>query len=640
MSTDALTFSSSEITLHWLEQYVSDGLNRKLGATSARGVYRGFDLVPSVTDLHVTVKADPTFLDHAAQVMLNGGEHGVAVKKSGGDFDIDLTAFANKTVVLALYVNYTVSATTTGALRIYQLYPVDQFTGATEKPILTILGTVRVPGAGTIADEDITPGLRMEAWAEAGRAATIPRQLIRNGSFEQSEVGSLGPYSAWYWVKNPAGASISYWTPIKTDSANSGESRSMELQWVNATGAVSSSIGQAVNAQVAVGDYMRVRLKVKALQVPSGGSLKIVLNYQDIDGVDMGAPSVYTIPMTAVDAIYRQIDQKFKVPSGAAFLSHFEIVADNIVAASDAAVVRVDDAEVWADTRTPAKVLKKDVAQSVMATALQLLPDPANGGAAAVADLARALSLALDASGAEAVVNAGRRDAGTVNHPILQWLGRMRLGSGKTSLLDPTLTTTHDASGGVAPVSLIWESVPTSGTTKTRIYVSMTGEFIVTVNAAATVNVTLTWAKDTAGTAAVKLSVGFLNAQADVIGYVRLAANDTNWTESGWDEVDSVVGITRAIGIADTMDSAGGHDKFVTFTAGSITYALINPALFKGRSLMMADNSFLLALGAGITLTRFGTEKIDGVAADYELNMPGGRWVLKSDGVDWHLFSC
>lgn len=96
----------------------------------------------------------------------------------------------------------------------------------------------------------------------------------------------------------------------------------------------------------------------------------------------------------------------------------------------------------------------------------------------------------------------------------------------------------------------------------------------------------------------------------------------------------------REVSANDACDSDSFRDDLILITAASITFGLPDPADNAGRRLHFADKSGALSPGAPFTLTRFGTELIDGIAADYNLITPGGRWMLTCDGTDWYLFSC
>lgn len=80
---------------------------------------------------------------------------------------------------------------------------------------------------------------------------------------------------------------------------------------------------------------------------------------------------------------------------------------------------------------------------------------------------------------------------------------------------------------------------------------------------------------------------------------------------------------------------------------------MLNPAAASNFSLQLPGPAALLSRakvhlvnGNGnmangscyVTLVRAGTEKINGLAADYVLDAPFGRWMVVSDGTDWYVF--
>ncbi len=97
---------------------------------------------------------------------------------------------------------------------------------------------------------------------------------------------------------------------------------------------------------------------------------------------------------------------------------------------------------------------------------------------------------------------------------------------------------------------------------------------------------------------------------------------------------------SREISTSKVLDDDTYPDGQIVLNAASITLTLTTPATNKGRRISLIDKTGTLAVGAGVTLVRAAAEKIEGVAASYELATPGGRWFLECDGTDWYLFSC
>ena len=135
MSTTISSFSSTEMNTRWEEPYTSAALNRSAGARIAPGIHRGFRLDVNAGALKVTAKADAKYADHAATYRQQDG-YAVSIKKSGGDFDIDLSAVINTTVLVCIYVSYAISSATVAELRAYTLA---QYNAAPEKDQLVVI---------------------------------------------------------------------------------------------------------------------------------------------------------------------------------------------------------------------------------------------------------------------------------------------------------------------------------------------------------------------------------------------------------------------------------------------------------------------------------------------------------------------
>lgn len=99
----------------------------------------------------------------------------------------------------------------------------------------------------------------------------------------------------------------------------------------------------------------------------------------------------------------------------------------------------------------------------------------------------------------------------------------------------------------------------------------------------------------------------------------------------------------RTIAANVVADDAGYRDETVILNATNISYTLPAPASSAGREIFFADKTGTLAMAgtAQVTLVRNGGgDKIDGIAADYLLQTPYGRWSVRCDGTDWYVFCC
>ena len=72
-------------------------------------------------------------------------------------------------------------------------------------------------------------------------------------------------------------------------------------------------------------------------------------------------------------------------------------------------------------------------------------------------------------------------------------------------------------------------------------------------------------------------------------------------------------------------------------SGGAFNLQLPNPATKAGQKVALINGDGTMSSTNKVTLVRNGSEKINNLAANFELIAPYGRWILASDGVDWHL---
>lgn len=183
MPTFLEQFSDAEIKVRYKEPLLTAALDQMLTGITPQGIHRGFRLATSAAVLKVTVQADPADNDHIAAYTTADG-YTLRLRRTGGDFDLDLSAFTNKEVVIAIFAEYATAVTTAAEIRAYEYDPVDEFTGAAERGELVVLGKVTVPASGVIPANDIDPTFRTLAWDHVGSDAMPWEQVVENGSFE------------------------------------------------------------------------------------------------------------------------------------------------------------------------------------------------------------------------------------------------------------------------------------------------------------------------------------------------------------------------------------------------------------------------------------------------------------------------
>lgn len=183
MPTFLEQLTNTEIKVRFKEPFLTAGLNEKMTGIIPQGIYRGFKLTTNASAMTVTVEADANEGDHLA-VYTPADGYSLTLRRTTGDFSIDLTALASKTVVLALYADYETATDTSAIIRAYELSPSDEYTIASELAELVTLGTVVVPASGVIPAANITPDYRKAAWTQLAPESREGVQLVENGGFE------------------------------------------------------------------------------------------------------------------------------------------------------------------------------------------------------------------------------------------------------------------------------------------------------------------------------------------------------------------------------------------------------------------------------------------------------------------------
>jgi hypothetical protein len=186
-ATTIQSFPSSDVKMRFAETYVSEGLNAKLAGVIPRGIYRGFALAPSLAPLTAQLDSDSLGRHLAVYESLLG--FSLTLRRSGGTISVPLTAFANSTVYVVLFAEYTISSATVAELRVYS---VADYNAAPEKNELIVLGVVAVPGAGVIPASAVSVAESTLPWKQvAGAASRSWHQIIKNGSFDESDGNAI-----------------------------------------------------------------------------------------------------------------------------------------------------------------------------------------------------------------------------------------------------------------------------------------------------------------------------------------------------------------------------------------------------------------------------------------------------------------
>ena len=335
MPFSAVTFAADSTKMRYREPFLTAGLNTKGAVNTAAGTYRGFVLSPNASANTVTITADADFSDHAAVYRTTTG-FSLTINILGGDFSVDLTSIVDggeKTWVLAIFSAYAVGAITVSELRAYELAPVDEFTLASEKPELVVLGTVVIPaGGGVISAASITPDRRSVAWRAIASDAIPWVPLVRNSSFEMGAFSDLtfGVESDIpYWLFDRDDSGDARWS-IVTDTNTTTGSRALNFRTFSAAVEVSATMRQRLGVEAIPGQRLRFEFSKSTELAITSGTVTIDLVFKDKTGADTSTISESLDLSVADPSVYSTTERILVVPTGVAFLDRVEI---NLVAA-------------------------------------------------------------------------------------------------------------------------------------------------------------------------------------------------------------------------------------------------------------------------------------------------------------------
>lgn len=349
MPTQITTFAEAELTMRFRSPFVTATLNEKMAVNTPPGVYRGFRLGTNGANDTVTIEADADYLDHAAVFQTDTG-YSVTVRKTTGDFPLDLSSVvdaAEKTWVIALYGTYAVGATTAAEIRVYELSPTDEFTGASEIDELVVLGTVTIPAGGgvTIPAANITHARRTSAWENLAKEAIPWAPLIRNAGFEWSDdnAGNESVVEAsLFWEREGSGASGWITDLVNVDKGNRAVSFTYD------SGTPSAEMYQWQHLPVEEGQTIKLKLRKKTLQIATAGSAEMFVELSDEDGAGATSYTV-TLDLSAVEGSFSTVEGSVKVPigSGHTQLTRVGVSVSGISFGSSGLGFAVDSMQAW-----------------------------------------------------------------------------------------------------------------------------------------------------------------------------------------------------------------------------------------------------------------------------------------------------
>jgi len=352
MPTFLEQFADAEIKVRYKEPLLTAGLDQMLTGITPQGVHRGFRLAPNIGNLKVTVEADPADNDHIAAYTTDDG-YTLRLRRTGGDFDLDLSPFINKEVVIAIFAEYGTGVTTFAEIRAYEYDPVDEFTGAAERGELVVLGKVTVPAAGVIPVTDIDPTFRTLAWDHVGSDAAPWEQVIENGSFELAADAASFVAADRGFVPHWDTQYILPQHSWGIDSVNPHTGR--YCLKMTGTGVASLSVVPPDRiVAVQPGQLIRVSYWVRGENWPvigAGGTMGLQLNFF---GPNLSLLSFRVVQDKSLTGTFgwTQLDEYIEVPAGVAWMVPAITILDSPVAGVTAALA-FDDIRVWMSKGPP-----------------------------------------------------------------------------------------------------------------------------------------------------------------------------------------------------------------------------------------------------------------------------------------------
>lgn len=524
--TSVLSFSESEIRMRFREPYVTRGLNAKLAVVTPAGVYRGFRLGPSVSAMTVTVEADPIASDHVVVYETASG-FSMTIRKVGGDFDIDLSSFASKTVALAVYATYSTLAPTVARIKVYELDPTDELTGSADDDEVIVLGTVVVPASGTISASSITHDLRKFAWERQAREAVRWSGVLKNGGFEWGTSGLTDPLAipSWESVVSAGNGVFS----LSTSSPRSGGVRCARLN-VSST-PFSASWYQPLGVPVSEDQLVKLRMYQWRAVASTAGSAVLEFKWLDRNGSELTA-TTKTLAMDNVDTEYVKIEHVVAVPTNAVTLKSVGLAFSGMTYGSTGVVARWDDWQAWVEPVEGSDVANE---RSLAIESLAKLIVNDFNDTTATPVLIKFDSATPSGEGTFEIQRADQDD--TQLPPATRMTGRLFIGenllSSEADARKARVTAPIVTSEG--SYTLLWESLPDGGKgvrayTTSGIVSDASGlQFVLNASFDGTV-----WSKDVAGSLAVRLIV----SEAMKL-QIRAAASNTPWSEGSWVDVFS-----------------------------------------------------------------------------------------------------
>lgn len=176
LSSTPLPLDSAK--MRWQEPYVTAGLNQKVLGQLPKGVFAGFTVIPSGA-FGITLQPDPVLGFSGANVVDSTTQKYCVTVLLTENISIDLTSAASSTVYITLDAQYLLGTNSAPQIKV-----VDE-AELSISPNLVLLAKVKVPGVSPVLASHINTGYRLSAGDSLLPEASLPVNLVPNGTFER-----------------------------------------------------------------------------------------------------------------------------------------------------------------------------------------------------------------------------------------------------------------------------------------------------------------------------------------------------------------------------------------------------------------------------------------------------------------------
>jgi hypothetical protein len=553
MPTTITAPSNSLAKIRFQEQYVSEGLNKKLNGIAPSGIIRGGNIITAASGLNITVEADANTGDSIYSYIDTDG-HQLTFRQVG-NVNLDLAAAASTTVYVCLYVDYSIGVATVIEWRTYTVAELITAPVA-DAPFLIVLGQVVVPGSGPIAAGAVTPLERREAWQSVSQATRPWHQIVENGRFDVAKPGTVTADSAKGWLLSGLVGGSRVWS-IATGAPSIGLN---ELQVAGGAGFSTVDTGDsAIVRPISPGDKVRVSYMLRGASwgsIGASGVQGVRLTWLDGDRQSISTTDITDNSLNGTFG-YTEISQIVLAPALAEYVTYaIRLDPDSSTPTGD---LFFDDIRVWVQADAVLADTKPQRQDSAVA---ELFPDSGFTDMAGFVDMALRAVLDSGTAAGEVTYNLERMGAGGTGFVLDLLVGaikalRVKDGTELGVDLNTTVEADHDTARVVTnhedhaniTRTLLWEMNPTTPTSSPdrvgiRLYhvkADLEGgdnAFEITINAF-WANATDVWAPDDAVAAQnpTKLTFSYRGLQLQSIDNTIPAT----WTDAhpdvggGWD---------------------------------------------------------------------------------------------------------